>query len=114
MRPAFNLVAQYVSQIWPTVLPITFFFAGTLTGLATPLRHSLFCTGIAWFICAVLFGWKARTSAGNGSARRWKLSWLAGLLYALAQICERATVDRENYWWTKVRIASDTRFKGGL
>ena len=103
MQLDFPLVAQNVDFIYALLLPVAFLHTGAQSALHKPLRHSLFITGVAWLLTAVCLGWKTRRSGGEGGSRLRKLSVLAGLLYALAQVCERVGVNRENYWWTKVR-----------
>jgi hypothetical protein len=106
MRQAFHSVAHHVSKISPASVSLVLFCSSTLSSVVTPFRHSLFVTSVAWFLTATYYGLRAGTGSGNGRIRSCKLCYAAGILYGLAQICERGTLDRESFWWTKVGLGS--------
>lgn len=100
-RPFLSHVQKHVPAAF---YPIALLAACTCSSLATPFRHSLFATAIAWLIVSLYFGARLgfRVGAGAGGAHKRRLNWLAGLLYALSQVCDRAAADVEGTWWTKV------------
>ncbi|KAF2433203.1 hypothetical protein EJ08DRAFT_94873 [Tothia fuscella] len=104
MRPTLLLAQQQVLQLSGPVLPIALLVTSTLSSSTTPYRHSLFANAIAWLVICVGFGVKLGVKIGAGSARKRRLSWLAGLLYALALVCDRAAADQEGVWWSKALL----------
>src|SRR5947207_14059091 len=104
MRQAFHSVVHHVSKISPTPVSLALLCSSTLSSVVTPFRHSLFISSIAWILTAIYYGLRAGTGAGQGRMRRRKLCFSVGILYVLAQICERVTLDRESFWWTKVGL----------
>jgi len=105
MRQAFHSVAHYVSKILPASASLALLCSSTLSSIVTPLRHSLFITSVAWLLAAAFYGSRNGTGGGNGRMRRRNLCYPIGILYALGQICERVTLDRESFWWSKVSLA---------
>lgn len=102
MRRAFDAVVRHVFTLSPVLLPIALLGFSTTSILFTPPHHSLFVTSIAWLLAAFVFGSRVGIATDQTKARARKLCALAGLLYSLAQICQRVTLDKENFWWTKV------------
>src|ERR1700742_1966813 len=101
MRPSFHLAQQHVSRFAPVLLPIALLIACTLSDITTPVTHSLFVNSIAWLVVSICYGARVGLQIKSGITRKRKLSWLAGFLYALAQVCERAAADRDGLWWAK-------------
>jgi hypothetical protein len=84
------------------VLPALLFLASLVANVGTPTKHSLLTSALAWLaVCALC---TLKTGAKNlldvTPAR--KNTWAAGLLFALAQVCDKA-VDGRAIWWAKVR-----------
>ena len=83
------------------ILPALLFLASLVANVSTPTKNSLLTSAIAWLaVCA--------SSSSKGSARSLleattarKTAWAAGLLFALAQVCDKA-VDGRAIWWAKV------------
>lgn len=105
MRPSLQQAQQNVLRFWPALFPFLLVVTSALSTVTTPARHSLFVNTIAWLAVALYYGVKVGIQFGNVSAYKRRLSWSAGVLYALAQICERASNDRDSLWWSQVRIA---------
>jgi hypothetical protein len=103
MRPSLSLAKQHVQEATPALLPVALVIFYTLSATKTPFHHSLFAKSIAWLLVCIYHGARLRLRAGAGDARKRTLSWLAGLLYALAQVCDRAAAENEGVWWAKVR-----------
>ena len=85
------------------VLPLVLLVASLLAYIGTSTKHSLLTSAVAWLsICAYT---TLRTRGGLRSLLEaepaHRLSWAAGALLALAQLCERA-VDGTGIWWAKV------------
>ena len=82
-------------------LPALLFLASLVANVFTPTNNSLLASAIAWLaVCA--------SSTSKGSARSLleattarKTAWVAGSLFALAQVCDKA-VDGRAIWWAKV------------
>lgn len=82
-------------------LPALLFFASLVANVFRPTNNSLLTSAIAWLaVCA--------SSTSKGSARSLleatsarKTAWAAGLLFALAQVCDKAA-DGLAIWWAKV------------
>jgi hypothetical protein len=104
MRPSFLLVKQHVQEATPAILPVALVVLSSLSATKTAFHRSLFANSIAWLLVCAYHGARLGKNAGADAddARRRRLSWLAGLLYALAQVCDRAAADNEGIWWTKV------------
>jgi hypothetical protein len=102
MRPSFLLAQQHVQQLEPAVLPVALLAAATFSATKTPFRHSLFANSVAWLLVCVYHAARLGLNGYAGSARKRRLSWLAGLLFALAQVCDRAAADVEGTRWSKV------------
>jgi hypothetical protein len=100
--PSLSQVKHHVEQAAPAVLPVILLTAGYFSATTTPFRHSLFANSIAWLLVCAYHGVRVGLHAGAGDARKRRLSWLAGLLYALGLVCDRAAADVESVWWTKV------------
>jgi hypothetical protein len=91
------------------VLPILLFLASLVANVGTPTKHSLLTSALAWLaVCALC---TVKTGAKNllHVTPAKKNTWAAGLLFALAQVCDKA-VDGRAIWWAKVR----RRHSGGL
>jgi len=86
-------------------LPFLYFLASILAALATPAKHSLLTSAIAWTsictFCTLRTG-AARSLVGDVTAAK-KLAWSAGALWTLAQVCERVFEGR-GIWWAKVDL----------
>lgn len=91
--------AQQQSHV---VLPAIYLLASILAALATPAKHSLLTSAIAWTslctFCTLRTG--AKSLVDDVTAAK-KLAWSAGALWALAQVCERVFEGR-GFWWAKV------------
>ena len=73
----------------------------TLALVGTSHQHLLSCSGVAWlFILA--FTWRKGAFETAVEPQTRALSWTAGSLMALANVCER-TVEQGHLWWAKVR-----------
>ena len=82
-------------------LPALLFLASLVADVSTPTKNSLLISALAWLaVCASCSSkGSARTLLDATSAR--KTAWAAGLLFALAQVCDNA-VDGWAIWWAKV------------
>ena len=84
------------------VLPALLFLSTLLAAFATPAKHSLLTSAIAWTsictFCTLRTG--AKTLLGDATAAK-KLCWGAGGVWTLAQVCERVFEGR-GIWWAKV------------
>jgi hypothetical protein len=102
MRPELATVLLRVAA--PASLPIGLLVSGTLSAVVTRSQSSLFVTAIAWGLVALYqsytTGFRFRLRDGQSGTR--KLCWITGLVFALAQICERVAADGEGVWWTRV------------
>ncbi|TID23987.1 glycosyltransferase family 90 protein [Venturia nashicola] len=117
MRPSLQQAQQNVLRFWPAFFPFLLILTSALSTVTTPARHSLFVNAVAWLVVALYYAFKVGVQLGKGSLYRRRLTWSSGVLYALAQICERASDDRDALWWSQsllpaaiyllVRIASD-------
>jgi len=84
------------------ILPVLLFLAALIANVGTPSEHSLLTSALAWLaVCALcLLKTGAKSLLDVTSAK--KNAWAAGLLFALAQVCDKAT-DGRAIWWAKVR-----------
>lgn len=105
MRPTLQQAQQNVLRFWPALLPFLLIFTSTLSTVTTLARHSLFVNAISWLAVALYYAFKVGVQCGKGSPYKRRLSWSSGFLYALAQICERASNERDALWWAQVRYA---------
>lgn len=105
MRPSLQQAQQNVLRFWPALFPILLVVISTLAAVTTPAKHSLFVSAIAWLAVALYYGVKVGVQFGKGSAYKRRLSWSSGFLYGLAQVCERASNDRDALWWAQVQLA---------
>jgi hypothetical protein len=102
MLPSLSQAKQHVQEATPAFLPVAVALLSYLSATKTASRHSLFANSIAWLLVCTYHGARLGLNAGTGDARKQRLSWVAGLLYALAQVCDRAAADDEGAWWAKV------------
>ncbi|KXT11496.1 hypothetical protein AC579_2418 [Pseudocercospora musae] len=86
-------------------LPLVLFVASLLAYIGTSTKHSLLTSAVAWLSTCTYAALRTRGGMTSlldaGPAQR--LSWAAGALLALAQICERA-VDGAGIWWAKALL----------
>ena len=85
------------------VLPILLFIASLVANVGTPTKHSLITSALAWLAVCALCTFKTGTKNLLDVTPAKKNTWAAGLLFALAQVCDKA-VDGRAIWWAKVRI----------
>lgn len=82
-------------------LPIALLAASILAYIGTPSRHALLTSAVAWLLIASYTTFRVGARSLLDASPSQKLSWAAGILLAMAQICERA-VDGRGIWWAKV------------
>lgn len=82
-------------------LAVVLFLASTLANVFTQAEHSLLTSALAWL--AVCASCSLKTSAKDlfDASPAKKTAWAAGLLFALAQVCDKAVYGRA-IWWAKV------------
>ncbi|KAE9991651.1 hypothetical protein EG327_011272 [Venturia inaequalis] len=117
MRPSLQQAQQNVLRFWPALFPLLLVVTSALSTVTIPARHSLFVNAVAWLAVALYYGVKVGIRSGKRSPYKRRLTWSSGILYALAQICERASSDRDSLWWSQsllpvaiyllIRTASD-------
>lgn len=94
-------------------LPIALVVASILTYTGTSAKHSLFASAAAWLaLCAWATTRVGAKSLLDAHASQ-RLSWAAGALLVLSQVCERA-VDGKGLWWTKVNIFNEKTITGSI
>ena len=102
MHPLVSRLVERVVQNQHLLLPTGFFTFALLTTVNTPLSHSLLITSVSWALIWTLTLFRVGFWAGNTFSAAKSVSWAAGILLALAKICERAARDRHAIWWTQV------------
>jgi hypothetical protein len=90
------------------VLPALLFLASLVANVASTTKHSLLTSALAWLAICALCTFKTGAKNLLDVTPAKKNTWAAGLLFALAQVCDKA-VDGRAIWWAKVRQHS-----GGL
>lgn len=90
------------------ILPLALLAASVLAYTGTPSRHALLTSAVAWLAIATYTALKVGTRSLLDASPAQRLSWAAGILLALAQICERA-VDGKGIWWAKVTLPQSGR-----
>lgn len=89
-----NASAQY---LLPIFLVLSTVLTYTLTSSA---KHSLFASAFAWLFLCIWSSTRIGSKSILDAHPSQRLSWAAGGLFVLAQVCERA-VDGKDVW-TKV------------
>jgi hypothetical protein len=84
------------------VLPVLSFLASLVANVGTPTEHSLLTSALAWLAVCALCTFKTGAKNLLDITPAKKNTWAAGLLFALAQVCDKA-VDGRAIWWAKVR-----------
>lgn len=82
-------------------LPALLFIASLLANIGTPTKHSLLTSASAWLTVCVLCSLKTGGKSLLDVTPARKTAWVAGSLFALAQVCDKA-VDGRAIWWAKV------------
>lgn len=102
MRSTIQALADYVSEYSPVLLPAVVFVTTAAAEVSTPIPHSLLISSLSWGLIWGCSAVRVGLAAGLQNVPRKRLSWTAGALFALAQICARASLDKEAIWWMKV------------
>ena len=91
----------YASSHSSLALPALLFLASLVANISAPTKNSLLTSAIAWLaVCACSTSKGSARSLLEVTAAR-KTAWAAGLLFALAQVCDKAA-DGRAIWWAKV------------
>ena len=83
------------------ILPAIFLLSSILAYLATPTKHSLLISAVAWLSICTYTTLRVGAKSLFDASPSQKLSWAAGGLLALAAVQERS-VDGRGIWWAKV------------
>jgi hypothetical protein len=82
-------------------LPVLLFLACLVVNISTPARSSLLTNSLAWLAVCASRSSKANARSLLNTTPARKTAWVAGSLFALAQLCDKA-VDGRAIWWAKV------------
>lgn len=83
-------------------LALVLLAASFVACLGTPAKHSLLTGAAAWWSIYIFCGLRTGLGALLSIRPATTVSWAAGALLALTQVCDRA-VDGRGIWWAKVR-----------
>lgn len=89
------------SSRYHIVLPVALLLASLFANVATPTKHSLLSSAVAWLAVCALCTLKTGARSLVDATPAKKTAWAAGLLFAIAQVCDKA-VDGRGIWWAKV------------
>jgi hypothetical protein len=90
------------------VLPLILLVSALLAYLATPAKHALLTSAVAWLSICTYSTLKLGARSLVDALPPQRLAWAAGGLWGLAQMCERA-VDGRGIWWAKVNTITILR-----
>lgn len=88
----------------PWTLPAALLLLSTISQIQTPETQSLLAGSVSWAFVLVQSSLRVGFLAKSDQIRRKRLCWAAGGLFALAQVCERAALDREGIWRAKALL----------
>lgn len=80
---------------------VAFFLATILSYLLTSIKHSLLTSAVAWLVIFAYTTLRTGPRLLLDVSSSQYASWSAGVMLALARVCERA-VDGSGIWWAKV------------
>lgn len=102
MRLAPSTIAPHVLEHRQLLVPLLFLASATFVYAQVPVQHSLFVTSTSWLAVCMPTIAKVGIVSNTTNSRR-SLCWLAGAFLSLSCICDRAALDKQGVWATKVR-----------
>lgn len=103
MHPVVSLVTENAANHRMLFAPLLFSIIASVANVHEPVQHSLLIATVSWGVLWLYAVFKVGFRLDKDNKRR-PTCWLAGALVAFAQICDRAAVDKEGSWTTKVCV----------
>ncbi|KAF2824975.1 hypothetical protein CC86DRAFT_371441 [Ophiobolus disseminans] len=100
MHPVVTLALENVANYRQMFAPLLFSILAAVAHVHDPVQHSLLITAVSWAIPWLYTIFKVGIWPDADSKRR-NTSWLAGGFLAFAQICDRASADKNGTWATR-------------
>lgn len=109
MHLAGSPITQNVLKHRQLLIPLLLIVSASFVYVNVPLQHSLFVTTISWLALCIPAALKAGVLGNTTNSRR-SVCWLAGAFLSLSYVCDRAALDKQGIWATKVGSLPVTRF----
>lgn len=102
MHSSLPALAQYISSHSSQLLLVALFLLSWIKLEATPANHSVHIFASSSAVLWAYGTFRAGLGSYARAGLRRRLCWAAGAALALARLCEQASGNVRNLWWTKV------------